>query len=209
MAANWRVYTEVTAYVVLAVGAAVGLYMYAQSDDTEDRPPIIVRDGSAIFEGGDSENPGKGQKDWKSVGNATDNVWKPVQDNGHNVSGFTVYVAGFDVKNCPQSTLAGNDVQIEYTPGGIVAQTPKVFTIQHSPVGGGNNKNEPELDAPVKLAPGSSASGFPQLTYSDAPGGWISKVSVTTKKGSLPCGFLQPADSDARNAVRITINAER
>ena len=198
-----------TAVLITAAYTINLLFQSAKPVDSydEDRPPIIVRDGSTIIEGGDSQNPAKGKKNWKTATNGTAPPpyrWRPDQDTGANVVKFTVMVAGFDPDNCPQSTLPGDDVDIEYTPSS--GTTPVHLHVLHAPDPSGK-KDEPQVVSPTDLpiiTPTTTTS--PQeLVYDQGNKGWISNVTV----GGISCGFRQPDNDNQRNAVRITIYPER
>lgn len=220
---SWRStkgFTWVVAYSAAVILAGYTIHLLFESaapagDYDEDRPPIIVRDGSAIFEGGDQENPHKGKKDWKTTSNGTAPPpyrWRPDHDKGASVVKFTVMVAGFDPDHCPQSTLPGDDVDIEYTPS---VGAPTHLHVVHAPDPSGK-KDEPQVVSPTDLpivtpTPATTTtttvtSGLPQqLVYDQGNKGWISNVTV----GGVSCGFHQPDTDNLRTAVRITIFPER
>jgi len=200
-----------TAAIVLGYTIHSLLFATLSGSDDEDRPPIIVRDGSMIIEGGDQKNPKKGKiSQWDQVANSSQH-WKPQQPHGHKVAGFTVYVGGVvDPANCSQTTLPADAVQIDYT---TASATTMSFHIRHTPNASGN-KDEPQVDAddPSGLTTGVSTltvTGYPQLLADSGGKGWITKVIATDASGTATaCSFAAPTD-DARPLVRVTVVPER
>lgn len=102
--------------IAFAVGAAVGAVValnYADSGE-EDRPPIIVKSGSLIFESGTTSRPGN---DWEQVPNTSD--WQPDHPNGKRVNRFQLYFRG-GTGTCVPVTVT--DVTINFDPDGAGAQ---------------------------------------------------------------------------------------
>lgn len=182
---------------------APGIVIPVDDPGSDDRPPIIVSSGSLNFEGGDTENIGKGMQKWMNAAvTGASNAWKPDHDKGADVTGFTVYVAGFDPAQCSVSTLPGSLIEIDYTldQGG----TTEKFYVKRLQLTG--KKFEPVLVPPADVTLNdTSTAAMSRITAKDA--GHISSVSVD---GGTPCGFADPgADPVKRRAVRITIVAER
>jgi hypothetical protein len=212
------------AYIVIGfaigVGAAVFAHnyrvppifgLYKPMDGTDDQPPIIVRNGSLIFEAGDSDNPNKGQDTWTKVDSSH---WKADHSMGFDVTGFTVYVAGvIDPANCKQTTIRADDVEIDYTTG----SSQMVFHVTHEDDGTGKH-TEPHVHANAAvLAPPPGVTLIPQL-LADANGngtgtgtGLITRVASDDPNGKplISCSFPKPGSDAERNLVRITVVPER
>jgi hypothetical protein len=192
----------------------LGFFGYADSGD--DRPPIVVSDGSIKFEGGDSKNPKKGQDPWDKV-RGSSKEWKPVQPGGHSVVGFTVYVGGaIDPANCTQTTMALDSVEIDFNPTGQ-GTTTWVYNVQHVDDGSGQHQephvivsNDGNGQGLLSGASSTSSASLPTLTEGTTNVGFITKVTGTVTDGSAPpsCSFATP-DSNGRNLDRVTIFSER
>jgi hypothetical protein len=190
--------------VKVAVGgailvAAVGIGLVMMQGGNDDRPPIIVRNGSLIFDGGEPTHPEK-WKEWSK--DAFLGEWKPKHDDGNPVQRFQVTFEGLtSTSSCSSTTvLTGEDVRIEYSNPTGTETTRIRLRIRKKDVFG---KPEP------KIAPGSvtltsapaSGSTPPTLTYADNAQGWISKVTVS----GTECSFNQPTSEAARTAFRVRI----
>ena len=108
------------------VGALlVGLVLWEGSDD-EDRPPIIVRGGSLIFESGDATKPGKS---WKEKVAGKD--WIADQAKGHHVSTFVVT---FDGGSGACGSVYAPELTVYYKPSSGSPNT-STFTVARQPDG--------------------------------------------------------------------------
>jgi hypothetical protein len=199
--------------VALMVVVAVG-WLLAQDDD---RPPIIVSNGSMYFTNGDAriqKPPTKWAKD------AFEPEWKPQDNNYKGIRGFTVsfensYAPGVcsDASwvepplppQAPKTPLTGEEVHVEYTaPNGT--RTTIMIHRRKSIFGGAFGKFEPKIVQPDKFQ--MDANGAPtRLEHDDTAGaGYISQVSV----GGTTCPFPPPSPAQrATFRVWIQPNAER
>jgi hypothetical protein len=116
-------------------GLAVAFFWYNRDgDDTEDRPPIVVSEGSIEFSHGHK---------WNGVGGKK--KWKPNHANGRSVTGYDVMAVNrTDLTVC---LATGKKITIDYewTDGSV-----KQFVLSLEQVGG-SGKFEPTLDSPDDL----------------------------------------------------------
>lgn len=181
----------------------------------DDQPPIIVRDGSVIFDGGDAKNPNKGRDNWTPIDSANQK-WRAMKagGNAHHVNSFTVYIAGvLDPQNCPNTTMAGDAVDVDYS----TTTTTLHFHVLHTDDGtgqGGNPHHSPEVDAVE--APGLTAnatgSTVPYLLAGTPHDGWISRVAALglNQEVRSTCTIMTaPSDDNYRALVRVSIVPER
>lgn len=202
--------------VAIAVGLGIALSMqhfgiapfFRQGDngDNEDRPPIIVRDGSVILDGGDSTKAPDTWKDWTPAPTAATH-YRPKQPKGAPVNGFLVTVVGADQGQCPTPSMEGDFITIEFTEeNGTKSQ---LHVMRSRKTSNGNGKWEPEAAPPLNqtfstpIPQTNSAPG--QLVYGQPGTGWVSNVTVD----DVSCGFNKPANGTDRNAVRVTIQPEK
>jgi hypothetical protein len=144
--------------------------------EDEERPPIIVRNGSLIFESGDaaSNDPEeKTGKPWKQV----DGSWQPDHNKGKKTKWFVVTIQGGTSGACPGAGMT-QEIVITYTKD----STDTKFTIK--PKGrnnGGNGPKAPAIETTATLQQGGSSAN-PQLIF-DPVGGAISNVSFQSAIG--------------------------
>lgn len=134
--------------------------------EDEERPPIIVKNGSLIFESGDSksEDPEeKTGKPWHEVGNE----WQPDHPEGKKVKWFSVGVQG--PGGCPALAMT-KQVTVTYK---NADGTETDFVIKMSPRGPGGT-DSPAIAGGTLTANNSIAN--PTLTYGTAGQGAISRV---------------------------------
>ena len=193
----------------LLVAVAVG-WLLAQDDD---RPPIIVTNGSMYFTNGDASSsitPTQWTKD------ITLAEWKPVDNNYHGIRGFTVsFENSYASAVCPDASsippakpttpLAGEEVRIEYTTAGGKTVSTKVHR-RRADLWGLFGKNEPKVNSPTGAGNQDfHVVGSYQLVFDDPPvgttNGYVSKVSV----GKTDCVFPAPPSDAARLAFRVRI----
>jgi hypothetical protein len=183
----------IAAVVVLAV---VG-YLYHILEGDDDRPPVVVNNGSVIFNGGDPGDPDTVKinwHDWKQDSGGSQ--WKPDFPGGFNVDHYEVTVTKAG-QVC--TSAKGDTVAIAYTvDGGNPPPPAATFTILISSGG----RREPKVDpggltmTPTSLVTGpNGVNTVPaKLTYST--NGYISNVTVSssgTPTGS--CQFTSRADT--------------
>jgi hypothetical protein len=163
--------------------------MHMMFGDDDERPPIIVRNGSLIFES---------DKDWMTDPSGT-HRFKPDHAKGKSVVDYSVVVTGSSTAACTGATLTGTDVFVDYLAS---ASAPSKQFHFFRKLHMGKMKHEPVLDSPDALTVVPQAGTAPaQLVYPAGPEGWISNVTV----GTASCAFSQPADATARKAVRVEI----
>lgn len=193
-------YLAAGAIALLAV-AAVALYLWLGSD--EDRPPIIVHNGSLVFDAGDPQDATKRWKEWKQDAGAP--RWRPVHPKGHSVASYSVTVAGAaNPDACGTAAMSTTEVFIDYTldAGGA---GPRAH-VYRDPVTGSNNKTkwEPAVDGPATMTVVAATPTSPgEIVYPNP--GYISSAIV----GNTTCTFKKPENESERRFVRITIQPER
>jgi len=136
----------------ILAGAAVAFLMFRAADD-EDRPPIIVRGGSLIFQSEESGTPGK-----KWAAKVPNKEWISDHDAGKWVSMFEVTFEG------------PNDCSSAYTPELTVyykaaAEKEDIvsFQVLRQPKNQGNNKMETVISGAGLTEDNNAAN--PTLTY--------------------------------------------
>jgi hypothetical protein len=160
-------------------------------DEDDERPPIIVLNGSLMFES---------QKNWKK--DPAGHRFKPDHPRGRSVGSYMVMVTGSSTPACSGTTLNGLEVFVDYLAD--AAAPVKQFHLYRRLAFSmpGTVKREPALDSPEPLtnlpATGTTAA---RLVYPVGPEGWISNVRV----GNTSCAFTRPANEAARKAVRVEI----
>ena len=187
---------------ILAVAA--GLYFTLTSDGgDDDRPPIVVYNGSLILQGGDeSDTPvvKSHWRDWRQ--DLTSSHWKPDFSTGANVDHYHVTVTPAN-RTCQE--MDGGAVAIEYTRTDGGTPSPVTVTLDIHPKHG-FGKKEPKFDpGGLQMTPTSVISGpsgvptFPaKLTFEAT--GYISKLTVMSISPSNSCTF------GAKDTPRIRID---
>jgi hypothetical protein len=191
--------TTITAAAAIVV-AVLGLAACTLSEDRA-RPPLVIRNGSVVIDGGDPQDTHKHWKDWRRDSPET-RRWRPVQPGGASVSGFSVTVTGAPAgERCGGgAALTGTEVFVDYTVESSNLTSP-VHIARDRVAGLTDGPWEPAIDAPRALAivPGTPFDP-PELVYN--PGdGWISAVTV----GSTACRLARPASETERRALRIIV----
>jgi hypothetical protein len=183
--------------LIAAVGLAVAGLIGASDDD--DRPQIIVRAGSLLFDNGTAAMPGSA---WTK--DSVLDEWKPADSNYKGIRGFEVtFEHVYAPSACQSATVTGDDVEIEYTNGGVTGQIVKFrLKKRRSHLLGLFGKNEPKLEQKGNALTVNNASTVPELVYADPTGGFISKVTV---QGSAACVIPPPPDNAARLAFEVYI----
>lgn len=149
--------------VSLAVGVLTGLAAaWLLFGEEEERPPILVRGGSLIFQSGD---PGDDDPDyqrgkpWKPVGAD----WQPDHDEARKLKRFSVEIVGGNLPLCPGYSRT-KEITITYKP----AQGPdKTFKITSKGKDGDANKPQ----TPTIVGQGlviDNGPANPTLTFEDA-----------------------------------------
>ena len=186
--------------VGLVVGVGVGMPIGEALAGDDDRPPIIVRNGSVIFDGGDPKGDPKTWKAWKK--DILGEQWKPDHDNGRKVREYQVSYSGFsNPPACTTTTTSGQEVLVDYTTSGGTV-TMKMY-IQVKIGFPGFGKREPKIDSSpnvLTMTPGTSTSP-PDLSFGNPNEGYVSKVTVD----SQPCNLGAPGSDDERKARKITV----
>jgi hypothetical protein len=186
-----------------ALLAAVGGGLLMAQGEGDDRPPIIVRDGSLIFEGGVPSN----SKTW--VKDTFLGEWKPRHGEATGVRTLEVTFAMVPspAPACAAATVSGSEVLIEYrlnSTGNPLAEM-RVHLRKKYWFG----KREPKVDSngkELKLVEHTSLTPTPPaLVYEDGTPGWISKVTVD----GTACVFTQPPNEAARLAFRVRIQPKK
>ena len=160
----------------LAGGFALGLLVGAGAED-EDRPPIIVKGGSLIFQSGDPDGASdeKAGKSWKQVGGD----WQPDHDNGKKTNWFSVAIRGGS-GSCPALSMT-RELTVTYEAQGLESN----FRVTIKPRG--PNKGA----APAIVGSGFTEGGNsnnPQLIFGNTGEGSIKRVQFNAQgSGSVTC----------------------
>ena len=156
--------------------------------DDEERPPIIVRGGSLIFESGDatSTDPAeKTGKPWTQVGSD----WQPDHGNGNKTKWFSVELRGGNPSLCPGLSMT-KQLTIVYQASSGGAETSFVLSTKPRPAGS-------KAPAPAISGSGLTASNTgqnPTLTYGTPGQGSIARIQFQGLGANVNC----PAPSGAR-----------
>jgi hypothetical protein len=141
----------------IALGIAIGIFWPFGEDDTEDRPPIVVSEGSIHF--------GHGYG-WVDMG--SQKTWRPDHEKGKDVKKYIVSV-----------TSKGVDAGCGFTDGKeiVIAFGLQTFTLNTKAHSGGT-KDEPALVSTVALVPDTSGLN---LTFLDNAND-LDSIEVDKKK---------------------------
>lgn len=195
----------VTVAVVLKVVPLPNSFQRAggNNDGSDDRPPIIVRDGSLIIDGGDPADPSPIVDHWANwKQDLLSDEWKPDLPSGKHVNSFTVTVTDpSSVKACAPMT-GGHTVVIEFRDGNKVVNT----VLFHIHENSHSHRLEPKVKSDQPLETSALVTGPPPvpatLMFGQKDTGWISAVKVDT----TTCNLTPPATTEARKAVRVRID---
>ena len=148
-----RARTRILIAAGIAIAAAVRYFRRPRFD--EDRPAMIVKGGSLIFQSGDDEKGEKGMR-WKQV---RDGQWTPEQPNGRHARHMVLTVKpphGCDVRRRPVT-----DIKIRFF-GTAVLETFQITTADHGQgrrvplvVGSGLSEGNDGSDNPILERHGS------------------------------------------------------
>jgi len=180
--------TAIVAALVLAGAWAIQRFDLLDDpewDGSEERPPIIVRNGSILFENGDPSDSSTLKSHWHDwAQDLTTPKWKPDHDDGYHVNSYQVTTTG--VIGC--SPLTGREVTINYT---LTDNSVKAFTFAIQKKFGmkAYNRKEPKLNpgnVSLTATPMDVANNVPaRLTFAES--GYISKVFTDTN--ATGCSF--------------------
>jgi hypothetical protein len=165
-------------------------------DEDDERPPIIVHNGSLVFES---------QKNWKK--HPSKLHYRLDHPTGASLRSYSVQVTGSITPACAGTTLTEVEVFVEYRADATAPvkqfHLDRAFTFALPPA---TVKREPLLDSPepLTMVPGSGTAPA-KLIYEVGEQGWISNVKV----GTVSCAFKQPASPAERAAVSVTITPQR
>jgi len=182
--------TYFAAGAAIAVLGATAVSLVVSSSD-EERPPIIVRGGSLIFESGDKNKPKepKGKK-WVTVPQTT--YWQPDHANGISVTDLTIAIRGGSQTSCPaldrvpgdvsndESTSTPPVITVTYTVGQAQPTTVTVTTKKKG------NKWIPTIDASGGRQENDNTD-YPQLVFGNHGEGAISRVQFRGQNGNVDC----------------------
>ena len=187
----------IVAAVLCATLAVSWLSARAAIDD--DRSVIIVRSGSLLFDNGTAAMPGSA---WTK--DSILDEWKPLDADYKSISGFAVRFEGvYAPSTCQSSTMTGEDVEIEYTKGGVTGGVVKLrVKKRRSHLLGLLGKHEPKVAENGNTLKVNTAINVPELIYADPTAGYISKVKV---KGHAECAIPAPPDTAARLGFKVLI----
>ena len=165
--------TVVTTAAVVTL-ATLGPLQKVLSGEDEERPPIIVRGGSVIFESGEGAKKGK---KWKKV----NDDWQPDHGNGIPVNKFRVAIQGSDAE-CPPLQLT-RELSITYTDEQGVSSIFFITTKARN----GNGSPAPTIVTDQKLDDLGNSGDYPKLTYGTDKNGSITHVKFSGIGGQFDC----------------------
>ena len=166
-----------TAGALIAGLVAAAVFSRILSGDDEERPPIIVRGGSLIFQSGDAGTQGKS---WMPVGSD----WQPDHLRGVPVSMFTVRIqGGGSIAACP-SMERTREIAVTYAEGGQSS----VFRFQIKPRPHGSGKPAPAIVG-SGLRSEAATPGNPQIVFGEHGKGEITRVQYNAlgSTGTVDC----------------------
>jgi hypothetical protein len=178
---------------VIAVAASVLTTFVAsiiRSGD-EDRPPIVVRDGSVKIDGGEANSTN--WKPWKQHGSKKQ--WQPDHGNGASTANYSVTIANANgaaapSSPCPSLPIVGTKVTVEYTTD-AGAKSQVVVSLDTS-----GSKRIPQVDAQADMTQNAGTGNTPDQIVYDPGAGSISNVTVSNDTGGQQmCGFVKPASA--------------
>jgi hypothetical protein len=181
--------TLMVALLAIAVSTAYGVAKIQRPLD-DDRPPIIVTNGSMYFEDGNPNDTDNSKwKNWTKA-NRDNNAkqWTQEAPNGFDVKSFTVTITGSSDPKCNSKTTSVAAIAIEYTPD---SGAKSLVVVQRVPwsSGGGNVKSEPWVIAPSDMVTMSPSGRPPGLVYGDPGKGYVSFLTLSGSFDTLPCHF--------------------
>ena len=187
--------TTGTKIAYLTAGAVIGgvlvggaLSTLGTSADDEERPPIIVKGGSIIFESGDrNSNKPKEKKGKKWAPTGSD--WQPDQTHGIPVSDLTIAIRGGNPGSCPVlDRVPGNppSAPAEITVTYKVGQTESSFKITTTPQKNNLNKYVPTIVG-TGMRQENDTTDNPQLVFGNHGEGEISRVQFRGQSGNVNC----------------------
>jgi hypothetical protein len=156
------------ALLVYAIGKALQL-----PDEDEERPPIIVKNGSLIFQSGDEGKPGK---PWFED---ADREWKQFHEAGQPTNVFRLDFTA--VGTCQQ--VHAPEFVIGFDPDGAGSQPEVQFVISGKPRGTGG-KGTPGPTVEGMDLDNSNKRPYPRLIYPADSGG---VMRVLRKNGTVIC----------------------
>lgn len=184
--------TKVTYFVAGAViaGILVGAFSAViSSGDDEERPPIIVRGGSIIFESGDKNGKPKEKKGKKWTPSGSD--WQPDQGEGIPVADLTIAIRGGNQSSCPALQRVVGDKTAGEAPVITVTYTDQnqqdtKFTITTKA-----DKNKPNKWSPTIVGSGmrleNDTTDNPQLVFGTHGQGSLTRVQFEGQSGNVDC----------------------
>ena len=183
--------TKITYFAAGAVIAGVvvaGVFSAISGGDDEERPPIIVRGGSIIFESGDKNSNKPKEKKGKKWAHAGSD-WQPDQPHGIAISDLTVAIRGGNQSSCPAlDRVPGNpptaapEVTVTYR----VGQTDSSFKITLAPDANNAKKYVPTIIG-SNMRQENDTSDNPQLVFGNHGEGEISRVQFRGQSGDVNC----------------------
>lgn len=177
-----------TAGAVIAGVTVAGVFSAIGSGDTEERPPIIVRGGSIVFESGDKNSSKPTEKKGKKWMQAGGDDWQPDQPQGIPVADLTVAIRGGNQASCPALDRIPGDPQgtpAELTVTYKVGQTESAFKIATK-----KDKNKNKYVTTITgaaMRQENDTTDNPQLVFGDHGAGEISRVQFRGQSGNVNC----------------------
>jgi len=171
---------------------AATLVVLTKGADDEERPPIIVRGGSLIFESGDKSGKPKHKKGKLWIAGAAGTDWQPDHDDGISVVDFTIAISGGDPASCPTMDRVDGDltappelplITVTYTVDGTATD----FTLTIKP----DQKKPTKKWSPTVVGSNmrleNDTTDNPQLVFGDHQKGEISRVRFRGQNGDVDC----------------------
>lgn len=142
----------------------------------DDRPPIIVRNGSLTFESGSKKRLGK----WRKVDDASKKEWELDDDNGKKTATLHVYFVGGTDSGCVPETAEEVTVYYNNPTGPSTGAKQYTVKINRSPKKG--------KDVPMVSAPDDLEVDNTNMKLTASPADWkLTKVTIRTTTATLEC----------------------
>ena len=145
-------------FVIGWAGPTLAMFVLAED---EERPPIIVRGGSLIFESGAAGKPGKPWKKETVVRSGKNETqWKPDHPTGIPTGALSVaFTGGTDAAGKPCATVSVPEVTITYDPDGTGSRPAGTFLITRRPRAMGKGTLAPTIvETTIPLSPDAATN---------------------------------------------------
>jgi hypothetical protein len=168
------------------VGTLSGLLI--SSGDDEERPPIIVRGGSIVFESGDKNGKPKEKKGKKWI--PAGNDWQPDQGEGIPVADLSIAIRGGNQASCPALQRVVGDKNAGEPPIITVTYTDQNQTESKFIVTAKKDKNKNKWSPTIvgsNMRLENDTTDNPQLVFGNHGQGSLTRVQFEGQNGNVDC----------------------